>query len=75
MASGKMKLKVEIKRNNPDKELSICLYSDSKSLSKENVGPLLNGMCDLVRADTEEVEMLSAILSAVFPKVSQDPCA
>lgn len=66
MGSGKTKLEVEIKRNSPGKELSFCLHTDSKRLSKENVGLLLNGMRDLVRA--EKLEMLSAFLSSVFPK-------
>lgn len=32
----------------------------------------MNGVGDLVRADTDEVEVLKAFLSSVFPKVSQD---
>jgi len=71
MGSGKTKLKVEIKRNSPGKELSFCLYTDSKRLSKENVGLLLNGMCDLVRADrgTGDARCLLAL------SLPQDPCA
>jgi len=41
-------------------------YFNSKRKIRENVGPLLNEVGDLVTDDTEKVELLNAFFASVF---------
>lgn len=51
---------------------SFYTYIGSKRLNKGNVSALRNGLDDLMTADTDKAEQLSAYLVAVFTnKVSQ----
>ena len=41
-------------------------YISSKTKTRENVGPLLNGTGTLVTQDTEKTELLNAAFTSVF---------
>jgi len=48
-------------------------YISSERLSKKNGGPLLNGVGDLVTAETSKAEALIAFFASVSPRRSSRP--
>lgn len=69
---AKTQMELRLARDITGNKVSFCPYINSKRLSKENVGLLLNGVSDLVTTDTGVAEVLSASFSSVFTKkVSQ----
>lgn len=69
---AKTQMEWRLSRDVTSNKVSFCHYIDSKRLSKENVGLLLNNASDLVTTDTGLAVELSAAFSSVFTKkVSQ----
>ena len=51
----------------PHNKKNFCKGVGDKRLSRENMGPLLSEMGDLVTQDMEKAEVLNAFLAPVFP--------
>jgi len=69
---AKTQMELRLSRDVTGNKVSFCLCINHKRLSKEKVGLFLNGVSDLVTADTGVAEALSAAFSSVFiKKVSQ----
>lgn len=69
---AKTQMESRLSRDVTGNKVSFCHYIDSKTLSKENVGLLLNRASDLVTTGTGSAVELSAAFSSVFTKkVSQ----
>lgn len=67
-------LKLRLARDAKDSEKNFYTYMGSKRLNKENVGPLLSGIDDLVAIDSDGDEVLNASFVLLFTrKVSQAP--
>lgn len=69
---AKTQMELRLSRDVTGNKVSFCLYVNSKRLSKENAGLLLNGASDLVTTDAGVAEVRNATFSSVFTKkVSQ----
>ena len=67
-------LKLRLARDVKGSEKSFYTYMGSKRLNKENVGPLLSGVDDLVTTDADGDEVLNASFVLLFARnVSQAP--
>ncbi|GAB0204227.1 mitochondrial enolase superfamily member 1 [Grus japonensis] len=60
------KAKVHLARDAKDNKKSSFKYISSKRKTRENVGPLLTEVGDLVMEDTEKAELLNAFFASVF---------
>lgn len=62
----KAHLELNLEKNGKSKNKSFCRYMSSKEKMRENVGPLLHGVGDLVKKDMEKAEILHAFFASVI---------
>jgi len=62
----KAQIEMTLTRDIQGKKRSFCCYTGSKRLNKENVGFLLNGVGDLVTADTDRADILIALFASAY---------
>lgn len=60
-------MKSNLARNVKGNKKGFCKYTGDKTKTRENVGPLLNEMGDLVMQAMEKAEVLNAFFASVFP--------
>ncbi|PKU35582.1 glycerol kinase [Limosa lapponica baueri] len=63
---AKAHLELNLQRDVKDNEKGFFKCNSSKRKTRENVGPLLNGVGALVTEDTEKAELLNAAFASVF---------
>lgn len=63
---AKSEMELNLARDVKDSKKTFCKYIGDKRQTKENVGPLLNELGDLVTQDIEKVDVPYVRLSLVF---------
>ena len=63
---AKVHLEVNLARDVKDNKKSYFKYISSKRKTRNNVGPLLNEVSDLMTENIEKAELLNAFVASVF---------
>jgi len=66
MRKAKVHVELNLARDVKDNKQGFFKYISKKRMSREKVGPLLNGVGALVRENTEKTELLNAAFASVF---------
>ena len=61
----KAQLKLRFSRDVKDNKRTFYCYISNKRLTKENVGPMLSGLGDIVTTETDKSEVLKAFFVSV----------